>query len=482
MGKIKGKIKSRIHTTVFAVTTASVEKIEKKYLLGGNNIVVDNAAAFFKKVEDKITQDDIKKILDEMKNDSRESFASTLLKETISIIDKTSVKYGLSRGETVDIIIALYKNNCDAATGEKLEIKKTIEPKKEKFNLAYTGDKILFALYVKYPDFMSRNELLCLLTEMGLADKEETAQKSFWKELNKYSNNGYIYKSGMGNYIKYLLTDSGVKYLLKKAVVDKEARIASMILSLKGDMEKGKAFSYEKMLYELLLEKEKRLRQFEIIKRTGISNTHITRIVCELKNKKYVSIKQNAKCKYIILDVDKILREGLPPKNTNEWKIIKYLVNNGGKSSVKDLLRDIFHGFETVNNKTHIYRVLKSMDKDGNVKRETHPGKTMMIEITDAGTASFEVYVRKNIQGDDKISKEQDQIIPKKSMGAVKKRIIKILEKSNEVAFNEIKRRIQKEFNIAEQAVYVSLKELAAGGYVEEKHLVCLKKMEIKDE
>ncbi len=284
-----GKIKSRIHTTVFTTTIISVEEIEKRYLLGGNNIVVDNAAVFFKKVEDKITQNDIKKILDEMKNDSRESFAPTLLKETMNIINRTSVKHKISQGGAIDIIVALYKNNCDATTGEKQIIKKVIEPKKEKFNLIRIGDKILFALYVKYPDFMSRNELLCLLAEMGLADKEEITQKSFWKELNKYSNNGYIHKSGIGNYIKYLLTDSGITYLLKKAVVDKEARIAGMILSLKGDIEKGKAFGYEKILYELLLEKEKRLRQSEIAIRSGVSN--ISRVVRDLCNKKYIYIK-----------------------------------------------------------------------------------------------------------------------------------------------------------------------------------------------
>ncbi len=182
------------------------------------------------------------------------------------------------------------------------------------------------------------------------------------------------------------------------------------------------------------------------------------------------------------MNVSKILEEGLPPKNTSEWKIIKYLVNNGGKSNVKDLINNIFNGVATINNRTHIYRVLSNMDKDGNIKLKTHPGKAMMIEITDAGIASFDVYIRKNIQiqGDNETSENKNQIIPERSMrersmGAVKKRIINILEKNSEVIFNEMRNRIQKEFNITENAVKKSLKELVIGGYLEEKHVICLK-------
>ncbi len=444
--KIRAR-KTRSHTNISATAFAYIEEIMKRDLVLGRNFVFDAAATYIKTIENKITTEIVKETLRETSGDAKVLFHPTMTDAILDVVKRIAEKHKLNKGEAMEIIINLYMKKYKAANGESLKIKKVIEPKIANFNLERSADKILFALYVRYPDVVSYSELLGLMPEAGLVDSAENSEIEFKAELQLYVKKGYIQMIRSGAYIRYIITEFGISYLVKKAVVDVQARISSMIVALRGHIERGEGFRYEKVLYELLTQKEHKLSQSEIVKRTEIESANIANILKELNEKKLVFIIKEGRGKQntVILDINKILRDGLPPRNNYEWRIIKTLIDNNDKVHISTLNRI----FDT-RNKAHLHNVLNEMQKKGKIDLDINLGrKGTTIKLTENGKSYFDVYNRKNIplKPLEDISNGSNELDKNSHLGCDKEIIVKIIRKRIGMitGIEEIKKSLEEE-------------------------------------
>ncbi len=179
--------------------------------------------------------------------------------------------------------------------------------------------------------------------------------------------------------------DTLEKYILERRKTKKVARVERIIFALlKKPGYKG---------YEL-----------EIAKETGIHPTDVSATLRELEKNNWLFIKSLGKGKRseVTLNMEKLLREGLPDRNDYEWKVLKFLNENHKSSSTREIYSKVWgrsaglitHSWEKnpffIHH--HLYRVLREMQKKGLLL-----GEKNIITLTKKGEIAFDAYRKKNI-------------------------------------------------------------------------------------
>lgn len=172
---------------------------------------------------------------------------------------------------------------------------------------------------------------------------------------------------------------------------NKENRIEGFLNTLKKYIqERGKARKIarvERIIFFLLKKPDYRGYELEIAEETVIHPTDVSATLKKLEKENWVFIKSLGKGErsMVSLNIEKMLRDGLPPRNDYEWKVLKFLNENGGSSSTWEIYNNVWENPRFFIHH-HLYRVLKKMSENEYVIG----GK--LIILTQKGKTAFEAY------------------------------------------------------------------------------------------
>lgn len=160
----------------------------------------------------------------------------------------------------------------------------------------------------------------------------------------------------------------------------------------------------ERIIYILLKKPGYKAYELEIAENTGIHPTDVSATLKELAKNNWMFIESLGKGKrsIITLNIEKLLKEGLPPRNDYEWKVLKFLNENQGSSSTREIYGKVWKRntglitHEWQKNPFfihhHIYRVLEIMREKGLILERKN-----IIVLTEEGKIVFDAYKPRGI-------------------------------------------------------------------------------------
>lgn len=218
--QMRQKQRAAIHTNVLLITNRCIEKLMPRLYMNKSE-VIDNAAEEFDRAN--IPENVINETLLELADNCdsiKEAIHPSLLNKTLRSINENARKYRINKGDVIDVMIAYYEKICNGKLQE-MTSKKVIKPMRENFVLQSIRSKILYTLYVEFPNCIKRSELTESSRKIELQnDKIDETDEDYIAELKRCVKSEYVHILGSGYQARYMITEKGISHLIKTSSMD----------------------------------------------------------------------------------------------------------------------------------------------------------------------------------------------------------------------------------------------------------------------